>query len=214
VAGQGCQGAGDSLASNRVNREPVLQSPEPVVDGADEGPRGCLGPVQLPAIGDIRLAVLGGLRWLVTPASSSRSWPAAPASRSSPDWALHRPGPRPLVHFRGRSSPARRRGKIKFAAENRAEHFNQALARLWLASLLNVSRILTAGTKALLASPGSTAMSAIATPAACEITAAAQPVIVSALGRTTTGDNGGGRQPAAVKACVKAAASRTARPRA
>ena len=52
-------------------------------------------------------------------------------------------------------------------------------------------------------------MSAIATPAACEITPAANPLIVSANGRTTTGDNGGGRQPAAVKAArVKAAATR------
>ena len=53
-------------------------------------------------------------------------------------------------------------------------------------------------------------MSAIATPAVCEITATAKPVIVNAIGRTTTGDNGGGRQPAAVKARVKAAASQTA----
>jgi hypothetical protein len=53
-------------------------------------------------------------------------------------------------------------------------------------------------------------MSAIATPAACESTATAKPVIVNAIGRTTTGDNGGGRQPAAVKARVKAAASTTA----
>jgi hypothetical protein len=54
-------------------------------------------------------------------------------------------------------------------------------------------------------------MSATATPAACEITAIAKPVIVSANGRTTTGDNGGGRQPAAVKAArVKAATSKTA----
>ena len=53
-------------------------------------------------------------------------------------------------------------------------------------------------------------MSAIATPAACESTATAKPVIVNAIGRTTTGDNGGGRQPAAVKARVKAAASKTA----
>jgi hypothetical protein len=53
-------------------------------------------------------------------------------------------------------------------------------------------------------------MSATATPAAREITAAAKPAIVSAIGRTTTGDNGGGRQPAAVKAArVKAAASKT-----
>ena len=52
-------------------------------------------------------------------------------------------------------------------------------------------------------------MNAIATPAAREITATANPVIVSANGRTTTGDNGGGRQPAAVKAArVKAAATR------
>lgn len=54
-------------------------------------------------------------------------------------------------------------------------------------------------------------MSAIAIPAACEITPTAKPVIVSANGRTTTGDNGGGRQPAAVKAArVKAAAARSA----
>ena len=49
-------------------------------------------------------------------------------------------------------------------------------------------------------------MSAIATPAACEITATVDPVIVNATGRTTTGDNGGGHQPAAVRAArVKAA---------
>ena len=40
--------------------------------------------------------------------------------------------------------------------------------------------------------------------------ATGKPVIVSPTGRTTTGDNGGGRQPAAVKAArVKAAASKT-----
>ena len=54
-------------------------------------------------------------------------------------------------------------------------------------------------------------MSAVAIPAASEITTTADPVIVSAIGRTTTGDNGGGRQPAAVKAaCVTAAASKAA----
>ena len=53
-------------------------------------------------------------------------------------------------------------------------------------------------------------MSAIVTPAAREITSTASPVIISANGRTTTGDNGGGRQPAAVKAArEKAAASRS-----
>jgi hypothetical protein len=53
-------------------------------------------------------------------------------------------------------------------------------------------------------------MSAITNPAACETAPAANPMIVSANGRTTTGDNGGGRQPAAVKAArVKAAAART-----
>jgi hypothetical protein len=53
-------------------------------------------------------------------------------------------------------------------------------------------------------------MSAAATPAARKITATAQPAIGSPLGRTTTGDNGGGRQPAAVKAArVKAAGSKT-----
>ena len=42
------------------------------------------------------------------------------------------------------------------------------------------------------------------------ITSTANPVIVSANGRTTTGDNGGGRQPAAMKAArVKAAATKT-----
>jgi hypothetical protein len=53
-------------------------------------------------------------------------------------------------------------------------------------------------------------MSDIATPAACEITATVNPVIISAIGRTTTGDNGGGRQPAEVRARVRAAASKTA----
>jgi hypothetical protein len=53
-------------------------------------------------------------------------------------------------------------------------------------------------------------MSVIATPAVGESTATAKPVIVNAIGRTTTGDNGGGRQPADVKARVKAAASTTA----
>ena len=50
-------------------------------------------------------------------------------------------------------------------------------------------------------------MGATATPAAREIAATAKPAIVSPIGRTTTGDNGGGRQSAAVKAArVKAAA--------
>jgi hypothetical protein len=53
-------------------------------------------------------------------------------------------------------------------------------------------------------------MSATASPAAGKITATEKPAIVSAIGRTTTGDNGGGRQPAAVKAArVKAAACKT-----
>lgn len=57
-------------------------------------------------------------------------------------------------------------------------------------------------------------MSTAATPATRKSTATAKPAIVSAIvsaiGRTTTGDNGGGRQPAAVKAArVKAAASKT-----
>jgi hypothetical protein len=53
-------------------------------------------------------------------------------------------------------------------------------------------------------------MGATATPAARKITAIAKPAIASPIGRTTTGDNGGGRQPAAVKAArVKAAASKT-----
>jgi hypothetical protein len=53
-------------------------------------------------------------------------------------------------------------------------------------------------------------MGATATPAARTITATAKPASVSPIGRTTTGDNGGGRQSAAVKAArVKAAASKT-----
>lgn len=53
-------------------------------------------------------------------------------------------------------------------------------------------------------------MSASATPPARKSTAIAEPAIVSPIGRKTTGDNGGGRQPAAVKAArVKAAASKT-----
>jgi hypothetical protein len=45
-----------------------------------------------------------------------------------------------------------------------------------------------------------------ATPTAGNITATVRSPIGSPLGRTTTGDNGGGRQPAAVKAArVKAA---------
>jgi hypothetical protein len=55
-------------------------------------------------------------------------------------------------------------------------------------------------------------MSVTATPHACEITAIAKPVIISAIGRTTTGDNGGGRQPAAVKAAVLKAATSKAIP--
>ena len=54
-------------------------------------------------------------------------------------------------------------------------------------------------------------MSAITTPFASEITSTVNPVIVGASGRTTTGDNGGGRQPAAVKAArARAATSKTA----
>ena len=53
-------------------------------------------------------------------------------------------------------------------------------------------------------------MSAAATPAGRKITGAAKPPVGSPTGRTTTGDNGGGRQPAAVKAArAKAAASKT-----
>ena len=49
-------------------------------------------------------------------------------------------------------------------------------------------------------------MSATATPAARRFAAAAKPAIVSPIGRTTTGDNGGGRQPATVKAAREKAA--------
>jgi hypothetical protein len=53
-------------------------------------------------------------------------------------------------------------------------------------------------------------MSATATPAARQSTELAEPAIISPIGRTTTGDNGGGRQSAAVKAAyMKAAASKT-----
>jgi hypothetical protein len=52
-------------------------------------------------------------------------------------------------------------------------------------------------------------MSATATPADRTVTATSEPAIVTATGRTTIGDNGGGRQPAAVKAArVKAAATK------
>jgi hypothetical protein len=56
-------------------------------------------------------------------------------------------------------------------------------------------------------------MSAAATPTARKITAPANPPIGSPVGRTTTGDNGGGRQPADVKAARKAAASKTTPPK-
>jgi hypothetical protein len=47
------------------------------------------------------------------------------------------------------------------------------------------------------------------TPAVGQITVTVRSAIGSPLGRTTTGDNGGGRQPAAVKAArVKAAATK------
>lgn len=52
-------------------------------------------------------------------------------------------------------------------------------------------------------------MSANVTPAARKTSATAEAVVVTAIGRTTTGDNGGGRQPADVKAArAKAAASK------
>jgi hypothetical protein len=52
-------------------------------------------------------------------------------------------------------------------------------------------------------------MSATAPPGASKITATAKPAVVTPIGRTTTGDNGGGRQPAAVKAArMMAAASK------
>lgn len=38
-------------------------------------------------------------------------------------------------------------------------------------------------------------------------TATAKPSVVTPIGRTTTGDNGGGRQPAAIKAAHKIAAA-------
>jgi hypothetical protein len=52
--------------------------------------------------------------------------------------------------------------------------------------------------------------SATAAPAAArEVTGTAKPSVVSPIGRTTTGDNGGGRQSAAAKAAhAKAAATK------
>jgi hypothetical protein len=50
-------------------------------------------------------------------------------------------------------------------------------------------------------------MSATATPAPGNVTATAKQGSVTPIGRTTTGDNGGGRQPAAVKAARKIAAA-------
>jgi hypothetical protein len=52
-------------------------------------------------------------------------------------------------------------------------------------------------------------MSVTETPAGRQTTEIAEPAIVSPIGRTTTGDNGGGRLPADVKAArMKAAASK------
>jgi hypothetical protein len=50
-------------------------------------------------------------------------------------------------------------------------------------------------------------MTATVTPGACRVTAIAKPATATPIGRTTTGDNGGGRQPAAVKAARKIAAA-------
>jgi hypothetical protein len=50
-------------------------------------------------------------------------------------------------------------------------------------------------------------MTATATPGAFRVTATANPAAVTPIGRTTTGDNGGGRQPAAIKAAHKIAAA-------
>jgi hypothetical protein len=50
-------------------------------------------------------------------------------------------------------------------------------------------------------------MTATATPAASRVTATANPAAATPIGRTTTGDNGGGRQPAAVKAARVVAAA-------
>ena len=50
-------------------------------------------------------------------------------------------------------------------------------------------------------------MTATATPGASRVTATANPAAATPIGRTTTGDNGGGRQPAAVKAARVVAAA-------
>jgi hypothetical protein len=50
-------------------------------------------------------------------------------------------------------------------------------------------------------------MTATVTPGARTVTATAKQAAVTPIGRTTTGDNGGGRQPAAVKAAHKIAAA-------
>jgi hypothetical protein len=46
-----------------------------------------------------------------------------------------------------------------------------------------------------------------ATVGTCKIAATAKPAVVTPIGRTTTGDNGGGRQSAAVKAARKMTAA-------
>jgi hypothetical protein len=50
-------------------------------------------------------------------------------------------------------------------------------------------------------------MTAIVTPGASRVTEISKPSAATPIGRTTTGDNGGGRQPAAVKAARKVAAA-------
>jgi hypothetical protein len=75
-----------------------------------------------------------------------------------------------------------------------------------------LSHILTSGTRSTLATTGSTAMSATAIPAAGTVTATVKTTVVTPIGRTTTGDNGGGRQPAGVKAARALAAASKAAP--
>ena len=50
-------------------------------------------------------------------------------------------------------------------------------------------------------------MTATTTPGASRVTATAKQAAVTPIGRTTTGDNGGGRQSAAIKAAHKIAAA-------
>jgi len=122
--------------SGRVSLEGFVpsgfSSAVPMQEGED-----MLAPGPAESGGDTWAAVLGGQRWLASPhRHRGASLLRRPAGHLRLQGATPA-APRPLVHLRGASSPARRRWKIKFALKNNAEHFNQVLARLWLTSSLN-----------------------------------------------------------------------------